>query len=218
VDRDRSLPELVIDVHELSKRFGDLIAVDGLELQVERGEIYGFLGPNGSGKTTAIRMLCGLLKPTLGRGTCLGYDLLTEFDEVKRHVGYMTQRFSLYEDLSVRENLDSSHACMGCRLPPYSETVPALTIKPRAVGALSPVRLALPIVGLDVLCRRRPWTACSGSPRSPPPRCRRRPLSRPSSWLFYWLALLLVPKLPLGNPVRRSTFPEFIPASALGSS
>jgi ABC-type glutathione transport system ATPase component len=106
VDRDRSLAELVIDVHELSKRFGDLIAVDGLELQVELGEIYGFLGPNGSGKTTAIRMLCGLLKPTSGRGTCLGYDLLTEFDEIKRHVGYMTQRFSLYEDLSVRENLD----------------------------------------------------------------------------------------------------------------
>ena len=90
----------------MSKRFGDLIAVDGLELQVERGEIYSFLGPNGNGKTTAIRMLCGLLKPTSGRGTCLGYDLLTEFDEIKRHVGYMTQRFSLYEDLSVRENLD----------------------------------------------------------------------------------------------------------------
>ncbi|MGH8514411.1 MAG: ABC transporter ATP-binding protein, partial [Gammaproteobacteria bacterium] len=106
MDRDRSPDELVIDVHELSKRFGDLIAVDGLDLQVERGEIYGFLGPNGSGKTTAIRMLCGLLKPTSGRGTCLGYDLLTEFDEIKRHVGYMTQRFSLYEDLSVRENLD----------------------------------------------------------------------------------------------------------------
>jgi ABC-2 type transport system ATP-binding protein len=101
-----SLPELVIDVHELSKRFGDLMAVDGLELQVERGEIYGFLGPNGSGKTTAIRMLCGLLKPTFGRGTCLGYDILTESDEIKRHVGYMTQRFGLYEDLSVRENLD----------------------------------------------------------------------------------------------------------------
>ncbi|MGH8479603.1 MAG: ABC transporter ATP-binding protein [Gammaproteobacteria bacterium] len=106
MDRDTSLPELVIDVHELSKRFGDLIAVDGLELQVERGEIYGFLGPNGSGKTTAIRMLCGLLQPTSGRGACLGYDLLTESDEIKRHVGYMTQRFSLYEDLRVRENLD----------------------------------------------------------------------------------------------------------------
>ena len=106
MDRDRDLPELVIDVHDLSKHFGDLIAVDGLELEVEHGEIYGFLGPNGSGKTTAIRMLCGLLKPTSGRGTCLGYDLLTEFEEIKRHVGYMTQRFSLYEDLSVRENLD----------------------------------------------------------------------------------------------------------------
>ena len=115
MDRDRSPPELVIDVHELSKRFGELIAVDGLELQVERGEIYGFLGPNGSGKTKAIRMLCGLLKPTSGRGTCLGYDLLTEFDEIKRHVGYMTQRFSLYEDLSVRETWTSSRACTGYR-------------------------------------------------------------------------------------------------------
>ncbi len=100
------MPELVIDVRELTKRFGDLIAVDGLDLEVERGEIYGFLGPNGSGKTTAIRMLCGLLKPSAGRGTCLGYDILGESDEIKRQVGYMTQRFSLYEDLSVRENLD----------------------------------------------------------------------------------------------------------------
>jgi ABC-2 type transport system ATP-binding protein len=98
--------ELVIDVHELSKRFGELIAVNALTLQVERGEIYGFLGPNGSGKTTAIRMLCGLLKPSAGSGTCLGYDILTQSSEIKRQVGYMTQRFSLYEDLSVGENLD----------------------------------------------------------------------------------------------------------------
>ena len=75
-------------------------------MQVKRGEIYGFLGPNGSGKTTTIRMLCGLLTPDQGEGTCLGYDIRTEADEIKRHVGYMTQRFSLYQDLSVRENLE----------------------------------------------------------------------------------------------------------------
>ena len=75
-------------------------------MQVRRGLIYGFLGPNGSGKTTTIRMLCGLLTPDSGRGTCLGYDIRTEADKIKRHVGYMTQRFSLYEDLSVRENLE----------------------------------------------------------------------------------------------------------------
>src|SRR6202007_1714740 len=72
----------------------------------KRGTIYGFLGPNGSGKTTTIRMLCGLLTPDAGTGTCLGYDILKEADEIKHHVGYMTQRFSLYQDLSVRENLE----------------------------------------------------------------------------------------------------------------
>jgi ABC-2 type transport system ATP-binding protein len=75
-------------------------------MQVKRGSIYGFLGPNGSGKTTTIRMLCGLLTPDKGRGTCLGYDIISETDKIKRHVGYMTQRFSLYQDLSVRENLE----------------------------------------------------------------------------------------------------------------
>lgn len=97
---------LVIDVTGLSKRFGDLAAVNNLALQVRRGEIYGFLGPNGSGKTTTIRMLCGLLTPDGGRGTCLGYDIIRETAQIKRRVGYMTQRFSLYEDLTIRENLD----------------------------------------------------------------------------------------------------------------
>jgi ABC-2 type transport system ATP-binding protein len=77
-----------------------------LSLKVPKGEIFGFLGPNGSGKTTTIRMLCGLLTPDSGRGTCLGYDIRTEADQIKRHVGYMTQRFSLYADLSIRENLE----------------------------------------------------------------------------------------------------------------
>ncbi|MHB1290909.1 MAG: ABC transporter ATP-binding protein [Sulfuricella sp.] len=97
---------LAIDVAGLIKRFGGLVAVNDLALQVRRGEIYGFLGPNGSGKTTTIRMLCGLLTPDGGSGTCLGYDIIRETRQIKRQVGYMTQRFSLYEDLTIRENLD----------------------------------------------------------------------------------------------------------------
>ncbi len=98
--------ETVIDVEGLTKRFGDRTVVDGVSIRVRRGEICGFLGPNGSGKTTTIRMLCGLLTPDAGHGTCLGHDIVTEAAQIKRQVGYMTQRFSLYEDLSIRENLD----------------------------------------------------------------------------------------------------------------
>jgi ABC-2 type transport system ATP-binding protein len=96
----------IIAVSGLTKRFGDKTVVDHFALQVMRGQIYGFLGPNGSGKTTTIRMLCGLLTPDEGQGTCLGYDILTQSAKIKRHVGYMTQKFSLYEDLSIVENLD----------------------------------------------------------------------------------------------------------------
>ncbi|MAW81062.1 MAG: multidrug ABC transporter ATP-binding protein [Parvularcula sp.] len=98
--------EPVIDVRGLTKRFGDKTVVDHFDLKVPRGSIYGFLGPNGSGKTTTIRMVCGLLKPDEGEGTCLGYDVLNESMKIKNKVGYMTQRFSLYEDLSIRENLE----------------------------------------------------------------------------------------------------------------
>ena len=98
--------EIAIDVHGLSKSFGGRTVVRNLSMQVKRGTIYGFLGPNGSGKTTTIRMLTGLLTPDEGQGTCLGFNIRTEADEIKRHVGYMTQRFSLYQDLSVRENLE----------------------------------------------------------------------------------------------------------------
>ena len=100
------MSDLVIDVEKLNKTFGDKHVVRDFSLQVRRGEIYGFLGPNGSGKTTSIRMLCGLLKPDSGRGTCLGYDVIEETASIKREVGYMTQRFSLWEDLTIRENLD----------------------------------------------------------------------------------------------------------------
>ncbi|MFL5205020.1 MAG: ABC transporter ATP-binding protein [Microvirga sp.] len=99
-------PEIVIDVAGLTKSFGGRPVVKNLSMQVRRGLIYGFLGPNGSGKTTTIRMLCGLLTPDSGHGTCLGYDILTQSAEIKRHVGYMTQKFSLYADLSIRENLE----------------------------------------------------------------------------------------------------------------
>jgi ABC-2 type transport system ATP-binding protein len=98
--------DIVIDVHGLTKKFDGRAVVRNLSMQVKRGTIYGFLGPNGSGKTTTIRMLCGLLTPDEGAGTCLGYDIRREADKIKRQVGYMTQRFSLYEDLSVRENLE----------------------------------------------------------------------------------------------------------------
>jgi ABC-2 type transport system ATP-binding protein len=98
--------ELVIDVRGLTKSFGDVRAVDNFDLRVPRGAIYGFLGPNGSGKTTTIRMVCGLLKPDSGEGEVLGFDVLEESLKIKERVGYMTQRFSLYEDLSIRENLE----------------------------------------------------------------------------------------------------------------
>ena len=98
--------DVAIDVRGLSKSFDGKRVVQDLTLQVARGEIFGFLGPNGSGKTTSIRMLCGLLIPDAGEGLCLGYDVIRDTAHIKREVGYMTQRFSLYEDLSVRENLD----------------------------------------------------------------------------------------------------------------
>ena len=98
--------ELAIDVTGVTKRFAGKTAVNGVSLQVRRGEIYGFLGPNGSGKTTFIRMLCGLLTPDAGTGTCLGHDILKDQRLIRLDVGYMTQKFSYYEELSIRENLD----------------------------------------------------------------------------------------------------------------
>ena len=98
--------EYAIEVEGLTKSFDGKEVVHNLSLRVRRGQIYGFLGPNGSGKTTTLRMICGLLTPDGGRGTCLGYDILTEREKIKRRVGYMTQRFSLYQDLSIKENLE----------------------------------------------------------------------------------------------------------------
>ena len=100
------MDDLVIDVRGMTKRFGARTVVNGINLRVARGQIYGFLGPNGSGKTTFIRMLCGLLRADAGSGTCLGHDVIHESRAIKRQVGYMTQRFSFYEDLTIEENLD----------------------------------------------------------------------------------------------------------------
>jgi ABC-2 type transport system ATP-binding protein len=98
--------EYAVDVHDLNKSFGDKHVVKNVSMRVRKGEILGFLGPNGSGKTTTIRLMCGLLKADSGSGTCLGYDIQKESDAIKRNVGYMTQRFSFWEDLTIAENLD----------------------------------------------------------------------------------------------------------------
>ncbi len=98
--------DLAIDVRGMTKRFSGVTVVNDIAMQVRTGEIYGFLGPNGSGKTTFIRMLCGLLRADAGSGTCLGFDVIRQSEEIKQHVGYMTQRFSFWEDLSIAENLD----------------------------------------------------------------------------------------------------------------
>ena len=97
--------EKVITVNELTKRFGDFTAVDHISFSVKKGEIFGFLGANGAGKTTAMRMLCGLSRPTSGTGFVYGFDIITQSEEVKLHIGYMSQKFSLYENLTVAENI-----------------------------------------------------------------------------------------------------------------
>lgn len=97
--------DFIINVTNLCKSFADKLVVNNIDMQIKKGEVFGFLGPNGSGKTTTIRMLCGLLTPDSGDGTCLGYNILTESEKIKQHVGYMTQHYSFYKDLSVEENL-----------------------------------------------------------------------------------------------------------------
>jgi len=169
-----------IDVRGLNKHFGDKRVVSDLSLQVKRGEIFGFLGPNGSGKTTSIRMMCGLLTPDSGSGTCLGYDIRRESSQIKRRVGYMTQRFSFWEDLSIRENLDFIARVyeMRSRREAVERAIEDLGLGPRATqlaGALSggwKQRLALaacmlhqpelllldePTAGVDPSARREFW-------------------------------------------------------------
>lgn len=100
------MTDFAIDVRGLVKRFGNKVAVDGVDIQMPAGQVWGFLGPNGSGKTTTIRMICGLMRPTKGEGRCLGWDIQKEATKIRRATGYMTQRFSFWEDLTIRENLE----------------------------------------------------------------------------------------------------------------
>ncbi len=181
----QSAPDIVIDVAGLTKTFGTRTVVKDLTLQVRRGQIYGFLGPNGSGKTTTIRMLCGLLTPDSGTGSCLGYDILTQSHLIKRHVGYMTQRFSLYQDLSIRENLEFVGRVFGLEDPraAASEAIDSLGLRGREdqiAGELSggwKQRLALgacilprpdlllldePTAGVDPKARRDFWNQIHG--------------------------------------------------------
>src|SRR3990167_1613012 len=113
--------DTVIKAERLTKTFGDLTAVQDVSLEILRGDIFGFLGPNGSGKSTVIRMLCGLLQPTAGSAALDGLDVVRETEEIKRRIGYMSQRFSLYEDLTAQENLDFYGAIYGLDRSSLSE-------------------------------------------------------------------------------------------------
>ena len=171
---------LAVDVEGLSKSFGPKRVVDDVSIQLERGRICGFLGPNGSGKTTTLRMLCGLLTPDAGRGTCLGFDLRSEADSIKLRTGYMTQRFSLYEDLTIAENLQFTAQVYGldrrrARVEAALENLGLLGRRDQLAGTLSggwKQRLALasatlhepelllldePTAGVDPKARRTFW-------------------------------------------------------------
>jgi ABC-2 type transport system ATP-binding protein len=177
--------DVVIDVRGLNKHFGENHAVKDLALTVHRGEIFGFLGPNGSGKTTSIRMLCGLLTPDSGEGTCLGHDILTDTKSIKREVGYMTQAFSFWIDLTIRENLRFIARMYGMKESDdrIERAIAELGLKDRAdqlAGALSggwKQRLALaacllhdpqlllldePTAGVDPKARRDFWDELHG--------------------------------------------------------
>jgi ABC-2 type transport system ATP-binding protein len=178
-------PEYAIDVQGLNKSFGDKHVVNNVSLKVRKGEIFGFLGPNGSGKTTTIRMMCGLLKADSGSGTCLGYDIRRESTDIKRNVGYMTQRFSFWDDLSIRENMDfvARMYQIANRSEVVEKTIADLGLTARAkqlAGALSggwKQRMALaacmlhqprlllldePTAGVDPKARRDFWDELQG--------------------------------------------------------
>lgn len=177
-----SVAEEAVRTERLRKAFGNLVAVEGLDLTIRRGEVFGLLGPNGSGKTTTIRMLCGLLEPTSGSASVAGFDVVRDRERLRRAIGYMSQRFGLYEDLTVRENFDFYASVYGLRgealAARRAEVFRELELEPRSrqlVGALSggwkqrlgiacstahrPALLFLdePTAGVDPAARRRFW-------------------------------------------------------------
>lgn len=176
------MPNQTITAQALTRRFGSFTAVDALTFSVERGEVFGFLGANGAGKTTALRMLCGLLKPTSGSAQVAGYDVARRPEEVKRRIGYMSQRFSLYNDLTVHENLQTFGTIYGLGRPVLRERMAEMyrqlemePLRSRMVGSLPPgwkQKIALaaamlhrpqvlfldePTGGVDPLGRRNFW-------------------------------------------------------------
>ncbi|WP_347252598.1 ABC transporter ATP-binding protein, partial [Legionella sp.] len=174
------MSEEVIDVRGLTKSFDNNVVVNHIDLHIKKGEVFGFLGPNGSGKTTTIRMLCGLLTPDDGQGTCLGYDIIKESKKIKQHVGYMTQRFSLYNDLTIQENLTLMSRIYGIdkrrvRVNSALEELGLIARKRQLTGELSggwKQRVALaacllhepqlllldePTAGVDPIARREFW-------------------------------------------------------------
>ncbi|TDG15458.1 ABC transporter ATP-binding protein [Seongchinamella unica] len=166
------MTELAIETRGLSKQFGDLTAVSGLDLEIPRGEIYGFLGPNGSGKTTAIRMLCGLLTPSAGDISVLGLEIPRDAEQLRRRIGYMTQKFSLYDDLSVSENMHFMARIYGMARSAARDRVSQLldryslgSMRGRLAGAMSGgqrQRLALAVATLhqpDLLILDEPTSA-----------------------------------------------------------
>jgi ABC-2 type transport system ATP-binding protein len=182
--------DAAVEAHELTKRFGERIAVDRLTLSIRTGEVFAFLGPNGSGKTTTIRMLCGIITPTSGSGHVLGYDITTESEAIKTRIGYMSQRFALYEDLTVRENLEFyagvyrvSGARRKARMAELIEMAGLTGRERQLAGTLSggwKQRLALgcaivhqppllfldePTAGVDPVSRRNFWTLIYGLAR-----------------------------------------------------
>jgi ABC-2 type transport system ATP-binding protein len=179
---DRNDADFIVETDHLSRRFGDLVAVRDVSLRVKKGEIYGVLGPNGAGKSTTIRMLCGILDPSGGKGRVVGYDIAHEQEQIKQRIGYMTQRFSLYEDLTVQENLDFyagiygvSRARRRARVDEVLETTGLVPRRKQLAGTLSggwKQRVALasstihqppllfldePTAGVDPVSRRAFW-------------------------------------------------------------
>jgi ABC-2 type transport system ATP-binding protein len=180
-------PGFAVETIGLAKKFGQLVAVQGLDLTIRRGEVFGLLGPNGSGKTTTIRMLCGLIEPSAGRATVVGFDVATQSEDIRRNIGYMSQRFGLYDDLTVAENLRFYSTIYGlhgaARAARMRELLDKLELTPRATqlaGTLSggwKQKLALacatahrpqilfldePTAGVDPAARRRLWQLVYG--------------------------------------------------------